>query len=508
MDQEKKPLFIYEMANNHQGDVEHGIRIIHELKRVSEKYMSCFRFGIKFQYRNLDTFIRPDYLNRDDIKNVKRFKDTRLTKSEFLKLKKEAELAGFLTICTPFDESSVDLIMEHEYDIIKIASCSFNDWPLLEKIAQQKKPIIASAAGSGLEEIHKVLFFFRHRGIPVSLMHCVAEYPTDNQYLQMNQIDLLHKEFPDYTIGFSTHESPDNLFPIRIAIAKGAEIFEKHVGVPTEKIVLNGYSANPEQIEAWLQAAYETYEMCGIKEQRYESNQKEKDDLAALQRGVFLREEVKNGQKISEEQVYFAFPCEKDQLLSRDFSKYSEIFLKKDMDKNAAIFLEDVEINNNKQRVEEIVVKVMEMIRDSHVVIPIDSKCSLSHHYGLGLYEKTGVAIVDCINREYCKKILVLLPGQNHPLHLHKQKEETFSILYGDITVNLDGTSKKLHAGETQVVERGVNHSFSTENGCVFEEISTTHYVNDSYYEEKDKFVTPRKTNVFITKDMIDQMKI
>ena len=148
----------------------------------------------------------------------------------------------------------------------------------------------------------------------------------------------------------------------------------------------------------------------------------------------------------------------------------------------------------------------MKLIKDSHVVIPIDSKCSLSHHYGLEKYENIGVAIIDCINREYCKKILVLLPGQNHPFHLHREKEETFSVLYGDITVNLDGKTIKLHAGEAQVVGRGVKHSFSTENGCVFEEVSTTHFLNDSYYEDENDFVSPRKTSVFITKDMIDQL--
>ena len=151
MNPKKKPLFIYEMANNHQGNVAHGMQIIHELIKVSEQYMTDFQFGIKFQYRNLDTFIRPDFWERNDIKNVKRFKDTRLLKDEFLALKKEVEKVGFLSICTPFDETSVDLIMEHNYDIIKIASCSFNDWPLLEKIAQQNKPVIASAAGSSLE---------------------------------------------------------------------------------------------------------------------------------------------------------------------------------------------------------------------------------------------------------------------------------------------------------------------------------------------------------------------
>ena len=38
--------------------------------------------------------------------------------------------AGMMTICTPFDEESVELIEEMKFDIVKVASCSSKDWPL------------------------------------------------------------------------------------------------------------------------------------------------------------------------------------------------------------------------------------------------------------------------------------------------------------------------------------------------------------------------------------------
>ena len=144
-----KPLFTFEMANNHQGSVEHGKKIIHEMKRVTRPYEDKFDFAIKFQYRNLDTFIHPDFKDRDDIKNVKRFRDTRLTLEQFLELKQEVEAQGMYTMCTAFDEDSVEHIVEQNYDIVKIASCSFSDWLLLEKIAETKMPVIASAAEIG-----------------------------------------------------------------------------------------------------------------------------------------------------------------------------------------------------------------------------------------------------------------------------------------------------------------------------------------------------------------------
>ena len=44
----------------------------------------------------------------------------------------------------------------------------------------------------------------------------------------------------------------------------------------------------------------------------------------------------------------------------------------------------------------------------------------------------------------------------------------------------------------------GVWHSFTTETGCIFEEISTTHFTNDSVY--KDKKINEMKTSERKTK--------
>jgi sialic acid synthase SpsE len=212
-------LFIFEMANNHAGDVEHGKRIIRELKAVCANYPAAFQFAIKFQYRNLDTFIHPYYQDRKDLPYVKRFSETRLSEEDYKALKDEATNQGFRTICTPFDELSVDLIEKHQYEIIKVASCSFTDWPLLERIAKSDRPIIASTAGASLEEMDRVVSFLEHREKKLCLMHCVGAYPTVRAHLQLNQLDLLRKRYPEVTIGFSTHEEPSNVDSIKIAIA-------------------------------------------------------------------------------------------------------------------------------------------------------------------------------------------------------------------------------------------------------------------------------------------------
>lgn len=501
-----KPLFIFEMANNHQGDVEHGKRIIREIREVCRKFVQ-FDYAFKFQYRDLDTFIHPDYKERMDVKNVKRFQETRLSMEQFQELLDEVRKNDFKAICTPFDEPSVDIIAAQNYDYIKIASCSFGDWPLLEKIAEKKMPVIASAAGSSMEQIKNVVDFFKNRGVEIALMHCVAEYPTLSQNLQINQIDYYQKQFPNLRIGFSTHEEPDNTLPIRLAVAKGATIFEKHIGVPTEEVVLNGYSANPTQVCEWIKAAVEAYDMCGIANDRYVPSEKECADLAALKRGVFAYKKIEKGMILEKDDLFLAFPCQEGQLVANDLSKYNRIQITvEDVEENMPIMLSNVCIENMTNDIVGVVRDIAKLLKEGNVVVPAGSSCEISHHYGVEKYRETGVALIDCINREYCKKILVLLPGQYHPMHYHVKKEETFVVLHGDLVITLNGEKKILHKGDVMTVERNSPHNFGSENGCIFEEISTTHYVNDSFYDEEAVFASPRKTKVHFTKEMLTEI--
>ncbi|HNE15979.1 MAG TPA: N-acetylneuraminate synthase family protein, partial [Rhodocyclaceae bacterium] len=220
-----KPLMVFEMANNHMGDLPHGLATIRALREACTGFEDVFDFAFKLQYRDLDTFIHASARGRDDIKYVKRFEETRLSDEAFRALVAEMDACGFRTVCTPFDEPSVDRIEAHGIHTLKIASCSFTDWPLLERMATSAKPVIASTAGATLEEIDNVTSFFLHRGKDFTLMHCVAEYPTPDASLQVNQIELLRSRYPGVRIGYSTHEAPDNTLAVGLALAKGASVF-------------------------------------------------------------------------------------------------------------------------------------------------------------------------------------------------------------------------------------------------------------------------------------------
>ena len=493
-----KPLFIFEMANNHNGKLDRGIEIVSEIKKQVESYRDIFDFAFKLQYRNLDTFIHPDYKEKKDLNFVKRFNDTRLSLEDFFLLKNKFIEQGFISICTPFDEVSVDLIEKQKYDIIKIASCSFNDWPLLEKIETKNLPIIASTAGVSLEDIDKVVQFFTHREKNISLMHCVAEYPTKIENLQLNQIDILKKRYPNITIGYSTHENPNDYESIKVAIAKGAKIFEKHVGLADYDGSINKYSATPEQIGKWLKTAKETFKYCGVENIRYDFPKDEIESLKGLSRCVFASKDIKIGEVLDNLNTFYAIPSIEGQLFNFDLSKYKEFTALNNIKKNEPIMIKDLKIVDIRDKVENIINKIKEMLDNARIILPNKVSFELSHHYGFENFNEVGAVIINCVNREYCKKIIVMLPGQKHPAHKHKIKEETFQVLYGDITISVDGKTEDLKAGDIKLVNRESMHSFLTHNGVIFEEISTQHILNDSYYED-EKVATNNKRKTKFT---------
>lgn len=476
-----KPLFIFEMANNHMGDTAHGVAMIQALRDACAGFP--FDFAFKLQFRDLDTFIHPAYRGRDDIPYVKRFEETRLSREQFQMLVDAMRACGFRTVCTPFDEPSVDRIEAMGIEIIKIASCSLTDWPLLERIARTDKPVIASTAGATPEEVDNVVSFFQHRARDLTLMHCVAEYPTPDEHLHIARIDALRQRYPGVRIGFSTHEHPERSEPVMLALAKGARAFEKHVGLPTERYPLNAYSASPEQVRRWLTAAALAQTMTGSEDWPAASAQ-EQASLHSLRRGVFLKHAVAPGQPLTTDDVYFAFPSQAGQITANQWSKYQRFTARQPLAADAPLLADAVDARDEREQVLAAVTAVKQLLDEGNIVVPGRSDLEISHHYGMERFAEFGLTMITVVNREYCKKLIVMLPGQSHPEQYHRQKEETFVVLHGKLSVWLDGQRVEAGRGDVITVQRGVRHRFHSADGAVFEEISSTHHADDSFYTD------------------------
>jgi sialic acid synthase SpsE/quercetin dioxygenase-like cupin family protein len=470
------------MANNHMGSFDHGLRIIDAMSEVSKDFP--FNFAVKLQYRDLDTLVHRDYRTRFDLKFVKRFSETRLSWDDYRRLKDAITDHGFVSICTPSDENAVDRVEEHGFDIIKTASCGLTDWPLLERIVKTNKPLIASTAGASLEELDRAVSFLRHREKQFSLMHCVGDYPTRDENLNLNQIVLLRERYPGVEIGHSTHEQPDNFDAVKIAIGMGASIFEKHVGLETPTIKHNSYSAGPVQLRRWLDAASAALAMCGVSGQRYAFTEAEMESLRALQRGVFARRDIAKGDALRSDNVFYAIPIGNGQVRTNDMSKYTDFVLTEPLSANQPALYSGLRAIDRRAQVYQIISDVKKLLKRSKVAVPGQLDLEISHHFGIEQFGKFGSTFVTVVNREYCKRVILMIPGQCNPEHYHKQKDETFHVLYGEIQLTLDGVERRVKANEVIVIPREAKHSFQTSTGSVIEEVSSAHQRVDSFYTD------------------------
>src|SRR5512142_1248160 len=92
-------LFVLELANNHLGDVERGLKIINTYAQVVR--FNNVRAAIKLQLRDVDSFIHRDYRARQDIRYIKKTVDTRLDAADFAALVKAIRAASCIPMATP-----------------------------------------------------------------------------------------------------------------------------------------------------------------------------------------------------------------------------------------------------------------------------------------------------------------------------------------------------------------------------------------------------------------------
>src|SRR5262245_17603266 len=182
-------LFVLELANNHRGKLDRGLKIISDYSKIVR--FNGVRAAIKLQFRDVDSFIHKDFRDRIDVRYIKKTLDSQMRWEDYSKLVAAIRSGSMVTMTTPFDEKSVDKSVEFGVQILKLASSDVRDWVLIEKIASTGKPVIASTGGSSLRDMDDLVTFFNRRNIPFALNHCVSIYPSQDSELELNQIDFL-----------------------------------------------------------------------------------------------------------------------------------------------------------------------------------------------------------------------------------------------------------------------------------------------------------------------------
>lgn len=314
-------LFVLEAANNHWGDMERGLKLIRDHAVVARQ--NNVKAAIKLQFRKMDSFVHPDFKGTQEIKYIQKTEAKALTKGQYQVLIDEIKNMSCIPMSTPFDEDSVDLCVEFDLPIIKIASSDMNDWPLIEKIASTRRPVIVSSGGASEKDLDDIVSFFEKREIPLCINHCVSLYPSEDSELHLDQIDYLKNRYTSHVIGFSTHEYHDWTSSMLMSYAKGARSWERHIDIDHQGLEVREYCSLPHNCDEWFQAFKKAKEMCGgIAHQRREISKGETEYLDALVRGVYAKKAVPVGTIIDNgnfnDHFYLAIPLMKGQLSCRE----------------------------------------------------------------------------------------------------------------------------------------------------------------------------------------------
>ena len=313
--------FVLELANNHWGRLDRGLKIIRDHAAIVR--FNNVKAAIKLQFRDVDEFIHPEFKGTTDNRYIKKTEDTKLSKADFARLVEEVRNLSCIPMATPFDEASVNLCVEFDMPIIKIASSDMNDWVLIEKIASTRRPTIVSTGGASEKDLDDLVHFFEKRDIPLAMNHCVSLYPSEDSELELDQIDYLKARYPNHVIGLSTHEYHDWHSSMLISYGKGARTWERHIDIDYEGVAVSSYCSLPSQCDAWFKAFHKAAEMCGGRSNSKRIiSRKEIEYLDALVRGAYAKKDLEPGYVFSKESFekdfYLAIPLRKGQLSCRE----------------------------------------------------------------------------------------------------------------------------------------------------------------------------------------------
>ena len=223
------PYVIAEVGVNHEGSLKKAKDMIDQAKRGGA---DC----VKFQTYKANLLASKNSPYYWDIKKESTKTQYELFKKydsfnigDYVKLALYCKKKSIDFLTTPFDIPSVDSL-DMYLKFYKVASADLTNYPLLEKIASKKKPIILSVGASTINEINSSINYLIKKGVKnIILLHCILNYPTEFKNANLEKIDLLKTKFNKHIIGYSDHTLPDNIMSsLVLSTLKGSKIIEKH----------------------------------------------------------------------------------------------------------------------------------------------------------------------------------------------------------------------------------------------------------------------------------------
>ena len=290
----QEPYIIAELGANHNGDMELARRLIraakdagcHCVKFQSWTTSTIFSSAVYEENR----FLNDDYRHRDDYTLEEIVAKFSMSEAQLYEMNSYCGKVGIDFASTPFSNAEVDFLIKLDVPFIKVASMDLNNTGFLKYIAGKGKPIMLSTGLSTLAEIDTAVEVIEESGnTQLLLFHCVSVYPPQDETVNLNNMDMLRNNFPDYPVGFSDHSIGVEI-PLA-AVAKGACAIEKHFTLDKE---MEGWdhkvSATPDEMKQIASGAIRVARSLGS--YRRVLSEAEKGQIHAYRRSIVAARDI------------------------------------------------------------------------------------------------------------------------------------------------------------------------------------------------------------------------
>ena len=226
----KNNIFIIAEAGiNHNGNIGLAMKMVDLAKDAGAdaiKFQTFFsekvitKYAPKAEYQLVTTDENESQLDMA--------RKLELSFDEFTKLSRYSREAGIKFLSTPFDDVSLDFLVNGGMDIIKIPSGETTNIPYLQLIGSYDCDVIMSTGMMDLDEVRVSLDVLISSGVPknrITILHCNTEYPTPMSDVNLRAMLTMKREL-GVRVGYSDHSLGIEV-PIAAATL-GASVIEKH----------------------------------------------------------------------------------------------------------------------------------------------------------------------------------------------------------------------------------------------------------------------------------------
>lgn len=285
---------IAEIGINFGGNIDVAKDLILQASRAG-----CW--GVKFQFRNIETFYFVDNEIGDAIIRSEIQKNN-LTFNQISILQKHANSLGLKFGMSFFREEDLGFYLSHisDPDFYKVPSAECMNVMLVDALLQRNKTLLISTGGHRIEEVINQYSNDKYKHIII--LHCIANYPAD---LGIQNLSKIEKIAETHQSGYSSHDVD---YEVCIAaIALGAAWIERHLTNDKDGIGLDDSSSSTEgEIKLICKFAKLAEEMVGVPDGP--PNQGEILNMQNLGTGLYLKSNLKAGEILSLDDCVIAGP--------------------------------------------------------------------------------------------------------------------------------------------------------------------------------------------------------